>query len=283
MKHNILGFSQEVACKLGLDIDDLMFLRYFVDFKDTGSMQEKYLEDIERCGNWLNYTKIINDLPIIFSSKSKAGNLKKAQRILNGNLSKVINKKQEYNKGLGGSSMYIFINREVYRTLVDSDYCTKTYRGTVQEYTEPVDENVRSNISIIDKSINNSIKKERKKKKTYDEIINNYSKNDELRETILEFIKMRKLNKSNLTDRALELMLKKLDTLAKDDTTKIAILNQSIQNCWKGIFPLKNEGGGKNGSFGKNSIEEKYKDYDFDKNTGKGGEGFVPSPESANY
>ena len=50
---------------------------------------------------------------------------------------------------------------------------------------------------------------------------------------------MRKKIKSPMTDRAIILMLKKLDDLASDDETKIAILNQSILNSWKGIFPLK--------------------------------------------
>lgn len=44
-----------------------------------------------------------------------------------------------------------------------------------------------------------------------------------------------------MTDRAVKLMLQKLDTLASDDETKIAILNQSILNSWKGIFPIKEE------------------------------------------
>ena len=53
---------------------------------------------------------------------------------------------------------------------------------------------------------------------------------------------MRKKNKKNMTERALELMLKKLDGMASDDLTKQKILNQSIENCWQGIFPLKNNG-----------------------------------------
>jgi hypothetical protein len=51
---------------------------------------------------------------------------------------------------------------------------------------------------------------------------------------------MRKSIKKPITERALELMLAKLDKLANNDQSKIEILNQSIMNSWQGIFPLKN-------------------------------------------
>ena len=50
---------------------------------------------------------------------------------------------------------------------------------------------------------------------------------------------MRQLNKKKLTDRALQLILAKLDKLANSESEKVAILNQSIENCWQGVFPLK--------------------------------------------
>lgn len=62
---------------------------------------------------------------------------------------------------------------------------------------------------------------------------------------------MRKSIKAKMTDRALELMLSKLDKLGKDDAEKIQILEQSTMNSWKGIFELK--GGGNNGSNTKRS------------------------------
>lgn len=83
------------------------------------------------------------------------------------------------------------------------------------------------------------IKKEKKKKSNFDKTIENYTDNEELREAILEFIKFRKGIKSSLTDRALTLLLRNLDKFAKNDNEKIEIINQSILNGWKGIFPLK--------------------------------------------
>ena len=68
--------------------------------------------------------------------------------------------------------------------------------------------------------------------------INRYSENEKMVEAIVDFIKMRKSIKKPMTERAVELMLAKLDKLANDDETKIEILNRSIMNSWQGIFPL---------------------------------------------
>lgn len=91
-------------------------------------------------------------------------------------------------------------------------------------------------------------KKERKPQNGYGEIINSYTDNEELRTALWDFIKMRKLIKKPMTDRALKGIMNKLDTLASADAEKIAILDQSIQNSWQGVFPLKQDnGGGNNG------------------------------------
>lgn len=83
-------------------------------------------------------------------------------------------------------------------------------------------------------------KKKKKKKSEFDDLIENYTENLKLRETLYEFIKMRKTIKSQMTSNALKLMLNKLDKLSEVDDEKIEIINNSIMNCWKGIFPLKN-------------------------------------------
>ena len=57
-----------------------------------------------------------------------------------------------------------------------------------------------------------------------------------------DFAEMRKKMRKPLTDRALALTLSELEKLAPgDDEKKIAILNQSIQRGWQGVFPLKEE------------------------------------------
>lgn len=84
------------------------------------------------------------------------------------------------------------------------------------------------------------IKKE-KKKSNFDLILDEYTGNKELKETILDFIKYRKSIRKNLTDRALTLTLKKLDNFTSDDEIKIEILNNSIMQGWTTIYNLKQD------------------------------------------
>ena len=86
-------------------------------------------------------------------------------------------------------------------------------------------------------------KKEKPKRQTksYDEQITEYTGNEELQNALKAFVQMRSFIKKPMTEYALKLMLKNLDELGNNDTTKIAILNQSITHNWQGIFPLKDE------------------------------------------
>ena len=98
--------------------------------------------------------------------------------------------------------------------------------------------------NIYSNTDNNTVsnKKERKSKsKSYDEQIAEYTGNEELQNALKAFVQMRSFIKKPMTEYALKLMLNKLDELGNNDTTKIAILNQSIKYNWQGIFPLKNE------------------------------------------
>ena len=112
--------------------------------------------------------------------------------------------------------------------------------GCDKEKTPPSNNNM-SNLN------NSNYKKEKEKKKTkkiptqteIDEVVNAYTSNEELKATLIEFVKFRKSIKRVMTTHALELLIKKLDKLANDDNTKIEILNESIMNGWNGIFPLK--------------------------------------------
>lgn len=55
-----------------------------------------------------------------------------------------------------------------------------------------------------------------------------------------EFIKMRKQIKAPMTDRAVSMAMKKLKELSGGDSTRaIRILENSIRNSWKDLYPLK--------------------------------------------
>lgn len=104
---------------------------------------------------------------------------------------------------------------------------------------------LNTDVSSTDKpNIQEPKKKERKKPiETYDSIIEGYTQDPDLRAAIFEFIKARKMMKAQMTNMALVKMLSKLDTLSNTTLGKIEILDQSIINGWKGVFPLKADSG----------------------------------------
>ena len=92
----------------------------------------------------------------------------------------------------------------------------------------------------------NSMGKEKVKKENprtgFDKILDSdptISNYPELRETYIGFIQMRKAIKKPLTDRGLQLIIGKVEKLAASPEDQIAILNQSIENSWQGVFELK--------------------------------------------
>ena len=123
----------------------------------------------------------------------------------------------------------------------------------------------------IEKELDIEKDKDIKKKKTttikkgFDLIINDYTSNLDLKNTVMNFIKMRKAIKKTLTDNALELILKKLNNLTALDNEKIEILNNSIMGSWQGVFPLK---GDKYGGTRQNNGTSSEDEYDFSKYTG---------------
>ncbi len=93
-----------------------------------------------------------------------------------------------------------------------------------------------------------------------------YASDERLNQAILDYIAYRKDIKKPMSNRAIELMMKKLNELSTSTDDQIRILHQSIINGWQGIFPLKNK---KKKSAGKEPVpnsfhnfEERDTDYD---------------------
>lgn len=78
MKYELLGFSQEQAVKLGLSVEDLVILRWFVDFLESGKMQE--FEHKGEIYVWVNYRYLLDDMPIINCTKKTLA--RKLQRLV---------------------------------------------------------------------------------------------------------------------------------------------------------------------------------------------------------
>ena len=106
-------------------------------------------------------------------------------------------------------------------------------------------------------------KKEKQKEKAGTFPLEDYTDNAELLEALDGFVEMRKKIKAPLTEHAFSLLLKKLDGMGNTDEEKAAIVNQSVMNSWKGLFPLKQEvrqhGTSRDNS--REALAERYSDF----------------------
>ena len=109
----------------------------------------------------------------------------------------------------------------------------------IQNVSE-MDTQVRLELGKSKDSIDKNNKKE-SKKNNYDSIIDELVSDSDIKESLLEFIKMRKLIKAPLTDRALKQLINKLFTLSTKKEEQLQILDNSIINNWKSIYPLKDK------------------------------------------
>ena len=141
---------------------------------------------------------------------------------------------------IGKSSSEADRQREYQKRITDEkqkllEPCKKSCKKSNKKTTPEIEKEIETEID------------NKNKKTEYDVLIENYSDNIDLRNTIYEFIKMRKGIKKPITSYGLKKMLNKLDSLADNDKNKIAILDQSIMRSWAGIFELNQKGGNNNG------------------------------------
>ena len=78
-------------------------------------------------------------------------------------------------------------------------------------------------------------------KSNHEEFVKENVTDEQLAETILDFIEMRKTIKKPMPERAVKILINKLPKLSPTIDTQIKILEQSIINNWTDIYPVKNE------------------------------------------
>lgn len=110
--------------------------------------------------------------------------------------------------------------------------------GVKFDTTGDIKNDTTLNNNIINKNKDNNIKK---KKETELDTILNQIENEKLKETLIEFVKMRKSIKKPMTTHALELLIKKLNRITTDVGVQIQMLEQSILNGWQDVYELKQE------------------------------------------
>ena len=116
----------------------------------------------------------------------------------------------------------------------------ETLTGVVKNFNGGSKETLPNNKynNNLDNKSNN--KKERNKS-GYDEILSTIT-NDSLRDLYLEYIKMRKMIKAPMTDRALTMLIKKVNELEPTNIDRQKrLLETAIINNWKSVYPLKDD------------------------------------------
>ena len=127
MKFNFWGYDTKTMMDLGLDGNDLMFIQWFRDFRDSGKMES--IETENGTGYYVGYSKVIEDIPPLFKSsigvtdevelkKIEATNKKKIFNMLKGNLSKVFTRLEK--KEQGKTKIYLSLNADVFTALVNN-------------------------------------------------------------------------------------------------------------------------------------------------------------------
>lgn len=130
---------------------------------------------------------------------------------------------------------------------IDTTSVQKCYDPSIKNDTSSSIKNDTDNNTSINNTFNNTnIYKEKKKQKseTVNSVIAEYTENKDLQDALHGFVEMRNKARKPLTARAMKLSLNKLNELALDDVTKIAIVNQSIVHSWSTFYKLQNNNNG---------------------------------------
>lgn len=83
--------------------------------------------------------------------------------------------------------------------------------------------------------------KEIRARSAFETQIEAFTANEELRQSLRDFVEHRKQIRKPLSENAMKLLLKKLGELSGNAGTQIEILQQSIINGWAGVFSLKRD------------------------------------------
>lgn len=130
---------------------------------------------------------------------------------------------------------------------IDTTSVQKCYDPSIKNDTSSSIKNDTDNNTSINNTFNNTnIYKGEKKRKseTVNSVISSYTENKDLQDALHGFVEMRNKVRKPLTARAMKLSLNKLNELALDDVTKIAIVNQSIVHSWLTFYKLQNNNNG---------------------------------------
>lgn len=120
---------------------------------------------------------------------------------------------------------------------IEHRYITILNEGIKEKLNTPIKEKFKeNNTSSFNTTLN---KKKERKKNGYDELLSSVE-DESLRELYIDYIKMRKLIKAPMTDRALQMLINKVGELEPNSIERQKrLLQTAIMNNWKSVYPLK--------------------------------------------
>lgn len=155
MKFTVEGFSQKVLVEIGLNLEETLLLRWFIDFQSSGSMKKIHNADKEYC--WVNYQAVSDDLPIIASNKYKVS------RLFESMVEKGIFERFTYR--VGGVYSTFRIMSEVYEPLIKDVPSSNSARRVQAEPLEGSSNSARTNNSSTNQSTKETSEDAHKKRK----------------------------------------------------------------------------------------------------------------------
>lgn len=185
MRYQVHRLQQEALIELGLNTEDALLLDWMLNWKDGNSMERIVVGD--DVAYWVNYSKVIEELPILFkktkgfeteeeAEKAKKANTTKVARMLKGNLSKVLTRHEK--KVQGKTKVYISFNREMIDYLVNNE----NKKASTVPPVKANKENIKTNNSIPQNDKKYASKKEENKNK----VLKN-KHNDTVKNTFTEY------------------------------------------------------------------------------------------------
>jgi len=133
--------------------------------------------------------------------------------------------------------------KAVYRKIIDGNDERDTFKK-IQEMLSIYNDNDNDNDSIVPRFVPRFVPIEEKPLNSSNKVtkmFDDYSENTDLRQALRDYSIMRNKIKAPLTERAVTLLLNKLDTLASTEDLKIKLLENATLSNWKSVYPLKEE------------------------------------------
>lgn len=127
-------------------------------------------------------------------------------------------------------NLYQDINKQNHNQITNS---SQADHNQITNTSQPINKLLTT---IEEKKEEKEGKKARREEKSIKGV---YVPDEKLNEAILDFIKHRKAIKKPMTDRAIELLIKRLDNMASDHDEQIELLEHAILKGWQTPYPIK--------------------------------------------